>query len=241
MHFKKQNIINLIFLIGFVSLFSCSKEEQKDSYCYDIADFDSLSVRSVFQVHLIQDSLNYVKIRAFEKNIQNIKISVKDNTLFVKDETSSTWTRPQKNTPILYIHLKEINKIYLFASGLLVSDNELQGESLCLITKARYNDIDLRINYQSFCYWNNHPNGGMLNLKGEVQSLTVWNFSLNTLDARNLKAKYVMIDTQSKADSYAFCTEELHTKIRSRGNIYIFGNPISLDTLKTGSGNLILK
>jgi len=241
MHFKKINIVNFVFVLIVLSFFSCSKEVEKDSYRYDIADFDSLSVQSVFQIHLIQDSVNYVKISAFEKNVPNIETDVKDKTLFLKDKTSPTWTRPQKNTPVLYVHLKNLKQIYLFASGSLVSDNELQGESLCLITKARYNDIELNLRYQSFCYWNNHPNGGLLNLKGVVQSLTVWNSSLNTLDARNLKAKYVMIDTQSKADSYASCTEELHTNIRSIGNIYIFGNPISIDTLKTGSGNLFFK
>jgi len=221
-----------------IFFFSCSKEKQGVYYQYDISDFDTLSVQSVFHVHLVQDTINYIKISAFEKNISGIEIQVKDNTMFLKDNTTPTWTRPEKNRPTIYVHIKELKQIYLFASGLLVSDNDLEGESLCLITKARYNDINLSLKYQSFCYWNNHPNGGLMRLKGKVDLLTVWNSSLNTLDARNLKAKYVMIDTQSKAESYVFCMEELHANVRSNGNIYIWGSPSLIDTLKTGEGNI---
>lgn len=233
-------------------LFSC----QKVNDCFSgageeiiiesaISEFDSLYVNNVFEVHLIQDTIYYITIKAKEAFAESTSFNIVDNTLILENDHKCKFTKPEKNDIKVYIQVEEISRIRLNESSKLISDNALRNDNeIGLAINSKFNEADLNLDCKTFYYSNTHLNGGKTNLHGEVEYLKIWNGSLGSVDSRDLSAENVLIVTDSKADCFVRVNNVLDCTILGYGNVYYFGKPSVLivnDTISTGklifSGN----
>lgn len=206
-----------------------------------VSDFDSLFVNDVFEVHLIQDTVNYITIKANKAFAESTTFKITDNTLILENNHKCKFSKPKKNKIKIYLQVKKISRIRLNAPSKLISDNVLQHDNeIGLIADSKFNEADLDLNCKTFYYWNTHLNGGKINLHGEVENLKLWHSSLCSVDADNLSVENVLVDTDSNADSYIRVKNKLDCTIRGNGNVYYYGNPDILIVNDTTSiGKLI--
>jgi len=235
----------LYILLIISLLYSCQKAQD----CFSGAgkeiitessldEFDTLFVNDNFTVYLIQDTFNHIRIEGHEKFVNSTTFELKNNSLFLRNEYKCVFTKPKSKDISVYITIDEISRIYLYASSKVISEKELLNDSeIGLIINSKYNESDLNLNCKTFYYWNTHLNGGKINLKGQVETLKLWNTSLGSVNASILTANNVFVDTDSKADCKINVNKKLDCTIRGHGNVYYSGNPeiiILNDTLSTG-------
>ena len=231
-----------------ISLFSCRKAKD----CFSragkeiiiesaVSDFDSLFVNDVFEVHLIQDTVNFITIKAHQAFAESTTFKVINNTLIIENNHKCEFTKPKKNEIKIYLQVKKISRVRLNAASNLISDNVLQHDNeIGLIVNSKFNEASLNIDCKTFYYWNTHLNGGKINIAGEVENLKLWHSSLCSIDASNLSSENILLDTDSNADSYIRVSNKLDCTIRGTGNVYYLGNPeILIVNDTTSSGKLI--
>lgn len=236
----KNHITSYIFLIFSICFLSCRKGDIELSKTIALPYFERIELNEVFEVYLTQDTTFSLQIECIDKSMDKIKYSVENNILTIDNKTKYKWLHPKDNKVKLYIHVDKIKSITANETCYIKTTNPIISNEFGLILKSKLNNANIELNCNSFYYWNNHPCGGELVLRGKTESLKIWNFALMAVDATNLLTKYALIENSSKSDCKVNVLQHLDYSIFGTGNIYLYGNPkeIKLHN-QTSTGKLI--
>jgi len=238
----------LIILVLLTMVLSCRKVKDCFSSAgeeilneFELPEFDTLVIKDDFIVNLVQDSINYIQVSGYESFVNATEFVVEQNSLIVQNNHKCKFSKPKSNHTKLFIHINEISRIKLNSSSKFISQNELTNDDeIGLIINSKYNEVDLKLNCNTFYYWNTHLNGGKITLEGDINILKLWNTSLGSVNAQNLITSGVLIDTDSKADITVNVSEKIDCTVRGHGNVYCYGNPvIIIKNDSTSTGRLI--
>jgi Putative auto-transporter adhesin, head GIN domain len=236
---KSLIYIAIVLFLGII--FSCKKDLQTVSKEMSLDEFDTLQLRSVFEVYLIQGTENKIRIEGAKKMVNDIDATISNNTLKLKNNFKQNWLYPKSNKIKLYITVNQISKIYAIESCHIESMNALTGNEIGLVMASKYNEANLELNCNTFYYWNNFPCGGRINLKGQVNELKIWNVALMAVETRELSCNYALVYNGSKGDCIVNCAQKLTYKISGSGNIQVFGSPAVIEKVESnGEGQLII-
>lgn len=207
-----------------------------------LEEFDTLTLNSVFEVHLIQGTENKIRMEGAKKIVENITVSIENNTLHLENNYHGNWMHPSKNKVKLFITVNQISRINANETCNILSDNTLTGDEIGLVMTSKLNEAALDVNCNSFYYWNNFPCGGRIKISGNTNDLKIWNVALMAVDASALIANYVTVDNASKGDCKVTSLQALTYKITGEGNLYVKGNPSEIMKIEESStGKLILE
>lgn len=233
--------IKILPIIGLLLLFSCKKHEPVTTE-HSVSEFDTLVLSDVFDVNLIQGTENSVKITGSKQFIDDVSWENKDNTLTIHNNAKHKWLNPKTNKITLEITVNGLSKIVANETCTIKSTNTLIADELGLILKSKLNHAALDISCNTFYYWNNFPCGGTVDLKGNCQTLKVWNYALMQINASELQATTALIENYSKGDVRVWCTDTISYKINGSGGIRVKGSPSTqLNLGGTGNGLFTLE
>lgn len=234
-----KRLIKAIVLLTVCCLFACKKNNTSSIEHYITSDFDTLVLADVFNVELLQDSMNKIEIIGKENYLNNIRASVNQHTLTLSNENRMRWLYPQSNKIQIKVHFSHISRIVANETCYIESKSPVVGNEIGLILKSKLNQANLNVQCTTFYFWNNFPCGGSLQLKGQCQELKLWNYALMQVDATALLANIARVENDSKGDILLRCLDSLFYKISGEGNIELYGNPAHVyDLGSTGSGKL---
>ena len=237
-----KNIFYIVILMLAVFFYSCKKNMEIHSIEQSLAEFDTLTLNSAFEVFLIQGNENKIKIEGAQSIIKKIDFTIDNNTLTLKNNFKGNWLYPNKNKVKLYITVNRLSRIKALETCNIQTINTLIGTEISLIMASKLNEATLNVNCNTFYYWNNFPCGGRIKLSGITNELKIWNIALMAIDAKNLVSNYVLIYNSSKGDCKVNCLQSLTYSISGEGNIYASGNPSSIVKIEESSkGKLILE
>ena len=235
---KKFGFIVLAFAC-FV-LFSCEKSMEKVTVERSLEEFDTLTVKNVFEIFLTQGTTNSIRLEGAKKIIENIDVRVENNTLILDNLYKGNWVHPKKNKIYVYITTNGLTRINSNETCNIQTTNALTGNEIGLVMTSKLNEATLEVNCNSFYFWNNHPCGGKLVLKGNTNELKLWNFALMSVDATELTAQISSVENHSKGDCRVHCLNKFTYSILGSGNIYLTGNPPEIIKIEESStGKLI--
>lgn len=232
-----------ILLVLVLALFSVScKKQGQITTEHELGEFDTLVFSDVFDVTLIEDSVNHIKIIGTEKFVGQVKWEISNNTLTVRNESKYKWLNPSTNKIKLEITVNDLAKIVANETCNISTQNVLHANELGLVLKSKLNHASLQLDCNTFYYWNNFPCGGTVNLQGTCHTLKLWNYALMQIDARQLATTITEVQNTSKGDIHVWCSDSLTYKINGTGNIYLRGNPsYLLNQVGSGSGKLLFE
>lgn len=232
--------IVLAVVIALLSV-SCKKQGQVTTE-HELSEFDTLVFSDVFDVTLIQDSVNHIKVIGTEKFVGHVQWEISNNTLTIKNEGKYKWLNPSTNKIKLEITVNDLAKIVANETCNISTQHVLHANELGLVLKSKLNHASLNVDCNTFYYWNNFPCGGSVALQGTCHTLKLWNYALMQINARQLETKITEVENTSKGDIHVWCTDSLSYKINGTGNIYLHGNPTYLlNHLGSGSGKLLFE
>lgn len=207
---------------------------------YSLQPFDSIHVMDVFDVCLVHDTADFIKIVGDEDIIEEVKAKVIENTLELTNEYSVKWLKPKSNNVEIFVHYTSISKIQVSQTSFVRTQNPIPGDEFGVVFEGKLAEGDLELDCSTFYYWNNHPCGGKLTLKGNVNKLKLWNFALTEIDAINLVSPYALVDNYSQSHCWVKPMDRLDYSIHGAGNIYYSNNPELHKTMECdGTGELI--
>ncbi|MGA3012679.1 MAG: head GIN domain-containing protein [Bacteroidales bacterium] len=203
-----------------------------------VTDFDTIIARENVDIILTQDSVNSIVVEAGQNIIDGIKTNITDRQLEIDNNNKCNWVRSYSKPLNVYIHVKNLRKIYYLSAGNISSTNVLNPQSFILDVWGGCGSINLSLNViQGFIY--EHLGTADITLKGHVTFNSVVSGDYGLLQLKDLTTDYTYVANSGSNDCYVSCRKYLDATIRSIGNIYYTGNPDSVHAHIYGSGEVI--
>lgn len=236
-----KHLASLIVLSPFMMLVSCSKDELITGDESITPAFSEIVLNSSFDVVLTQDSSYSIRFEAAEVFFSSLKYEIIDSVLYVDADASPRWRNPQAPKPKVYITSNRPKLIKAQETCNITSTNAIISDEFGLVMASKLNNADLELNCRVFYYWNNHPCGGRIKLRGQTQQLKIWNYAIMAVDASNCESAYVLVENHSKGAVKIWATETFEYRLSGSGNIELKGNPSVINEIAPadGSGMLI--
>lgn len=235
---KHQYILFSSFLL---LLLSCKKEFTSLTKTYELDHFDTLTLNSVFDVQLIQDTVNVIELTGAARILEKVTIENNNGHLKLKNTYRGKFLHPKNNKINIRLHTDGIRFIKANETCFIHNVTPLTGDEIGLVMAGKLNEANLVINCRTFYYWNNFPCGGRITLSGAVNSLKIWNYALMAIDAKGLICQHALVENSSKGDCWVNCLEQLTCAIRGNGHIYLWGNPPSVTITEQNSMGKLIK
>lgn len=228
-------------IVMFLCFTCCNKESVENSYIEKrLPQFNEIELNGVFDVYLRQDSTYNLKIQANDNWIDQIHVKVENNKLIIDNESRKRWMRPKEEKVKLYITSNRPKKITANETCYIETVNPIISEEFGLIMTSKLNQANLELDCKTFYYWNNHPCGGKITLRGKAAEIKLWNFAIMQVDAKNLISEYALVENSSKGVCEVNVQSKLEYSIHGSGNIHLYGNPSEIIEHKvTSSGKLV--
>ena len=241
---KYSNIIIAILVIVLVS--ACKKENRCDcikrtgtiiSETRSINGFDKFYVEDNINVFLTQDSAFEVKVQAGENIVPLIETVVTDGTLYIRNNNRCNWVRSYKEPFNVYIKMPVIKYITSDGTGNIKSLNAITTDVFDVQTKNSGN-IELIVNNPKV---HSHMHGsGDLTMFGYTFEHNCDIGGTAFLNCKDLQTNITRVHTFTTG----LCTVNainLTCLIDYIGDIYCYGNPVTIQETDKGTGQLYLK
>ena len=239
----------LTLLVILAMLFAVSSCNKSGADCFTstgtiirqtrpVSDFDTIIARENVDIILTQDSVNSIVVEAGENIIDGIKTVIGNSQLEIDNSNKCNWVRSYDKPLNVYVHVKNLRKIYYLSAGNISSTNTITAGSFLLDVWGVCGSINLSLNViQGFIY--EHLGTADITIKGRVVFNSVVSGDYGFLQLKDLNTDYTFVGNSGSNDCYVNCDKVLDATIRSIGNIYYTGNPDSVHTHIYGAGQVI--
>jgi hypothetical protein len=203
-----------------------------------ITDFDTIIARENVDIILTQDSVNSIVVEAGENIIDGIKTVIDNRQLEIDNTNTCNWVRSYEKPLCVYVHVKNLRKIYYLSAGNISSTNVLTRPSFMLDVWGGCGSINLSLNVTNgFIY--EHLGTADITIKGRVIFNSVVSGDYGLIQLKDLSTDYTYVSNSGSNDCYVNSDKFLDATISSIGNIYYTGNPDSVHVNIFGAGKVI--
>ncbi|MBN2486315.1 MAG: DUF2807 domain-containing protein [Bacteroidales bacterium] len=199
--------------------------------------FNRIHIHGMFDIELVQDSCYYVEGFAGYKILENIDVSVKNDTLLLYDFNGCFWLREYKR-PLLRVHFKDIDVVNIYEASYIFSTDSVT-DHFMLASQTMLAETNLLLNTEYFYFYVHHTTGGRYVFRGKSQSAYMSGYYSSVIDASELECSSVVVRNNSIADIKVWATEEIKAEIYNSGNIYYKGNPSVITDSLMSTGRLL--
>ena len=241
-HFNK--IFAALFLVVLFS--TCKKENMCDcikrtgaiiTETRAISGFDSIVVLDNMNVFISQDSVFEVKVEAGKNIVPLIATEVVNNTLTISNNNRCNWTRSYDKPFNVYIKMPAIHCVTSNGTGNIMGLNTITTGDLTVWIKNSGN-IDLTVNNskivsQIFGAGDLTMHGTTVNHYSDIGGTAF-------LNCKDLQTNYTWVHTFTTGLCYV-TTANLACRIDYIGDLYCYGNPVTIEKVLNSTGQLYLK
>jgi hypothetical protein len=202
--------------------------------------FGKIEVENIFEITLIQDTINKAIIKCGENLISDVSISISDEALWLNHSITYNWTRDYKKVQ-LYLHLKSVPPIYIRKPASIVTQNTFKTkEFIIFVWGSRFAEVNACIDADFCGIYPSLDDFSKFTIKGKSITSDLHPCGSCYIDCRDLTSERCEIWQRSIADTYLNVTKELIVEFNGKGNIYYSGSPDSVKLInKPTQGQLI--
>ena len=242
---KTLRLILYLLPVIIPGIISCSKS----SDCFtstgkvirqtrNIPDFDSIVAEQNVDIILTQDTLNSVVVEAGEKIINGITTTFQNGHLIITNTNTCNWVRSYDSPLNVYLHMKNLKNIWYLSAGNITSTNTMYSNSFTLEVWGGCGSINLSL-YVGLDFIYEHMGTADITIKGNAISSSIVSGDFGLLQLKDLQSDYCYVSNTGSNDCYINVKKYLDASIGSIGNIYYTGNPDTVYSHITGTGQLI--
>lgn len=248
-----KQIIQLCVALLFLSFISgCNSDAAPDCFktagktiSYEVAvdSFTAIEVSEGVEVVLKQGTERNVVVQTGENLTGSTSVTVRDNTLYITNNSSCNWVRDY-NTTTVYVTTPVLEKIYTLSQFMVRSDGVLAFPSLILQSGMRGKTpsgiFELTVNCENLFIEDNQKL--YCAIKGNATNLTVNYFSGDArFDGANLIAQNVTVFHRSSNNITINPQQEIRGTVSSTGNLILKNHPPIVEVERLYTGKIIFE
>ena len=204
----------------------------------NVTDFNTIILSENTDVILTQDTLNSVTVEAGKNIISGITTTVTNGQLAIGNSNKCNWVRSYDKPLNVYVHVKQLKKLFYLAAGNVTSTDTLRSDTLQIDIGGGCGNITLSIHVtQGYVY--EHLGTADVYLNGIAKFNSVSSGDFGLLQLKDLSTDFTFITNYGTNDVYVNVRQYLDARIQSIGNIYYTGHPDSVFTHISGAGQVI--
>jgi len=243
---QKRPGVYLVFMFMITVLIGCNDPEafdciksagQQIDLDISVDPFNKIEINDDIDVFLQNGPETKIILSGGENLLPNVNIVSEDRLLKVENKNTCNWTRNYDRIKV-YITSPQINEIFHYGFGNIVSLDTLKAEWLHVKGQWCAGDINLTIETQYFFYVSNAVS--QVNIAGNTMRAQLGSyFNDGIYDGELLQADTVLIDHKGYSRMRVKVKDNLKGQILQNGTLeYISENP-SLNVDVQGNGKLI--
>lgn len=238
----------VIVLLSFLSLVSCNKENAWDcvkttgdevTIIRDLGSYSSIDIKDDFEITIVQDSVNFVKLTGGKNVLPKIITEVNEGVLFIENTNKCVPVRSFKREIQLEIHVFDLKLIHNEGVGDINSLGILNFPKLTLEVVNGIGNINLELSTENFETYI-HSGAIDLTVSGLSDEVYIYNAGLGYMFCKNLITSTMHLNHNSTGDAEVFSNYSLIIENDGIGNVYYFGNP-TLVSSSNGLKNNVFK
>jgi hypothetical protein len=237
----------ILVLVLFVSsIYSCSDNALFDSGKTTTREIlikqniTAFEAESIFDITVVQDTINKILITCGENLQQFVNITIKNDTVHMKQLTKENWSRKYEKIKLelhtnqnLHIDIRE--PVHLVTRGIFSVPNFVVWDW------TMFSEIDVNLNVD-YCELINSPEHfGVIKAKGKSKSTFLWNRGSCKFLTDSLESASCYVIQHGWGDVYVNATELLTVSLEFTGNVYYFGQPAQINIQNQLSGGRLIK
>jgi hypothetical protein len=241
---SKLSIAILFFLI----LISC---EDNSSRCFIdkgeivkqeiiIEDFSNIRIEDIFNIILVQDTLNKIILEGGENLLPHVKLVVQKDTLLIENSMRCNWLRDYEKVT-LSVHFRELKHIVTLAPVNIISNDTLRADTLQYFAIGEIGESDLIMDCGYFRFDDSYSTLGLFKFRGKAGKSRFYVNYGSSVDAMELVSVKSDICQKTIGDIYVNVTEHLRVWIWGPGNVYYSGNPQLVEIMENRSSGKITR
>jgi hypothetical protein len=202
--------------------------------------FSFINIQSIFDIIIVQDTINKVLVTCGENLQPAVLIDVKDGILTLKSSAGNNWSRVYKKIN-LEVHLSSFPRIDIHQPVNLKTKGIFKGDNFTLIDFGKVSEVDVSLDVNFCSITMSSDNSGYFKVKGKAQTADIWGWGSAYVLADSLIAQNCHVLHRGMADVYVNVTGKLSVDIEFTGNVYYTGNPSEIVIEKQLSSGKLIK
>jgi hypothetical protein len=231
-----KNFLIYLVLSSFI-LTSCQKilfNEDETTREIILEDFKTVKIHGIFNIVLIQDSLNKVVITG-KNNINSIDAWLQNDELIIDDPSKMSFNSDKNR---LELHFSNLETLVTFNPVSVSNTDTLRADLFIYDAVVEVAEVNLVVDCNILVVGSANTIGNF-RLSGKADYCYLYcRYGCNFFAGR-LSCRYVEIYNESVGDVYIGACENIKAFIRSPGNIYYYGTPDIEIAEKRGDGRII--
>lgn len=228
-----------LFFFLLIVIVGCEKNPgNKFRESVEVSSFSHLEVDDVFDIELIQDSLNRVTFEGTQEQLKHVYARVEEDTLRLGNSSNLQWINNLEHIQV-QLHFESLQKVILFAPSYVYNKDTLHFTALKFICYNQMGDFDLTVDARKITFVNSDTGGGTYYFSGFTKSLYVWQRGISSVNTLNLKAGQVRVKQNSLRPCKVHAIEQLNVTIDRPSNVYYTGKPAKISREIVEGGQLI--
>lgn len=243
-----MNKYSILFtLISSLIFFSSCSQSSKDCFksagdidssIFNFSYFSVIDVHDIFNIHIEQADYYSVKVKTNSTLLNNIDITLNDNTITIDDNNKCYFSRDYDLEINIYITAPDLKEVNFYNASTLKSINTLSYNRFLFRAYGKLAFCDLDINCSDHFFISLWNVSGEYTVSGNCTYLDILNHGTSKIHTYNLTADYAIVEQRSTGDIEINPSLKIIGQIYDIGNIYYKGNP-EIDSSRIGTSKFI--
>ena len=198
--------------------------------------FKEIDISDNINLVLTQDTVEKIAVEAGSSLAPNITTTIRNNTLFIRNESSCKWLRSPAEKITVYVSVKDLVRLTYNASGNVTTTNTLKADGITFYTDEGAGNIDIDLEAKRTYTYIYNDNTDMI-FRGSSDSCYAYTGERGTIDFRDFVVKHQTVGYGSIRDGFVHATSSLHVIMYFKGTLYYKGTPqlVTMEQLSTGT------
>ncbi|TXE12954.1 DUF2807 domain-containing protein [Seonamhaeicola algicola] len=219
-----KRILSLVLILTTSLTFSQKSIEK------EIGEFSELKVYDLINVELISSNKNKVVITG--KNKDNVLINNKNGTLKIKMSLKEIFDGNETNIKLYYskVDIIDVNE----GANVFSDDTIKQFEIDLKAQEGAKIKIPVNVTYANI----KSVTGGSITVSGNAKSQNISIFSGGIYKGETLNTNTTEVAVRAAGEAYVNAKDVVDVKIRAGGDVFIYGNPKTVNENKALGGRV---
>jgi hypothetical protein len=225
-------VISSLFTISCQKIFFNGDESTREII---LGNFHAVRVRGIYNIVLIQDSLNRLVITG-KNDIGSIDAFINNDTLIINNRNKMS-VNPDKNA--ITLHYSNLEYMVTYDPVSISNPDTLKTDQFIFVTFGGITEMRMAINCNYLYVYNSANTLGNFYFNGKANDCSFFNRYGCSIFADRLLCKNAEIMNESIGDVHINANEHIKSIIRGPGNICYYGTPVIEVAEKRGDGRMI--
>ena len=245
LHMFKYIVVCIPLLLLLFCHTSCNKAflDAGDTITKEIridSTFSSINIENIFDITLVNDTVNKVLVTCGENLQSFVSIKVKEGALYFDHSMKQKWSRSYEKIK-LEVHLTFGHTINIHEPISLKTKGIFTCNNFTIVDWGKVSEVDVNLDVNFCGIYMSNDNFGYYKIKGKTRTADFWALGSAYVIADSLVTQNCRVWQHGLADVYVNVTGWLIVSLEFTGNVYYTGNPSEVFIEKQISTGRLIK